>query len=387
MPLPVTAMMKRRLFAVLEDLQGGRLVLTTPEGTVHTFGAGGEEVDLRINDWALLPRLLARGDIGLGEAYIDGMWDTTSLEGVLALALNNLEHLGSYAQGGWLGRLWFQLSDKVFRANSLRGASRNIRAHYDVGNEFYHLWLDPGMTYSSALFADGETDLERAQARKNDRILSRLAEGGETILEIGCGWGGFAERAADRGHRVTGLTLSPSQKAYADARLDGRADIRLEDYRKVEGQFANIVSIEMIEAVGERYWPAYFAALKARLAEGGHAVIQAITVPDSEFSVYRTKSDFIRQHTFPGGMLPCHAAMVHEAGKAGLVLRDTFTFGLDYARTCRTWAQRMMAEQKRIAALGYGKPFLRNWRFYLEASAATFATRRTDVTQLTFAHA
>ena len=233
------------------------------------------------------------------------------------LALRNLNLRAEWGEPGRFQAVRMRLVDRLVRLNSLRGWKLNIRAHYDVGNELYQLWLDPGMTYSSALFGEGD-DLSRAQARKNGRILSRLASG-KSLLEIGCGWGGFAETAAERGHDVTAITLSPSQKGYADARLDGRAEIRLQDYRQVTSRFDNIVSIEMIEAVGERYWPTYFAILKARLAVRGRVVLQAITVPDAEFSVYRGRSDFIRQHVFPGGMLPCSAIIAHEAAKAGCV--------------------------------------------------------------------
>lgn len=379
-------LLQRRFLTSLEGIRQGRLRLTTPEGRVHHFGSEGDEVELHIHDWAVLSRMAARGDVGLGEAWIDGQWSTPSLEALLTLAIRNLDHLSEWANAGILSRLRMRITDQVLRLNSLRGSSRNIRAHYDVGNEFYQLWLDPGMTYSSAIFAPGEDDLEQAQNRKNARILSQLAPG-ETVLEIGCGWGGFAEAAADHGRQVTGLTLSHQQKGYADARLDGRAQIRLQDYRHVQGRFANIVSVEMIEAVGERYWPVYFATLKARLAEGGRAVLQAITIPDAEFSIYRNRSDFIRQHSFPGGMLPCNAVIAREAARAGLALRDTFAFGQDYARTCRIWAERMLAERDRIRRYGYDDRFIRAWQFYLEACAATFATKRTDVVQVTLSHA
>jgi cyclopropane-fatty-acyl-phospholipid synthase len=374
-----------RFLSALEGLDHGRLSLRLPDGATHRFGAAGPEVDLEIRDWSVLPRLAARGDVGFGEAWIDGHWQSSSLEGLLTCALRNADRLQGWVAPGRLANLRMAVMDRVLRRNSLRGASRNIRAHYDVGNEFYQLWLDRGMTYSSALFAEGD-DLERAQARKNARILSRLAPG-DSVLEIGCGWGGFAEAAAEQGRRVTGLTLSPAQKGYADARLDGRAEIRLQDYRAVTGRFSNIVSIEMIEAVGERYWPAYFATLKARLAPGGRAVLQAITVPDAEFSLYRRRSDFIRQHIFPGGMLPCNAVMAREAARAGLVLGNSFSFGADYARTCRIWRDRMLAEAPRVRRLGYGERFLRGWQFYLDGCAATFATGRTDVVQLELTHA
>ena len=387
-----TRSLKTRFLDALEGIDDGRLTLTTPEGERYRFGTDGPEADLHIRDWRLLPRLALRGDVGLGEAWIAGDWHSTRLEEVLKLAIRNLGRLSAWGEPGRLQTAGMRLVDRIVRLNSLRGSSRNIRAHYDVGNEFYQLWLDPGMTYSSALFGPGEVDrkesgdgLEQAQARKNGRILSRLAPG-ESLLEIGCGWGGFAEAASERGHRVTGITLSPSQKGYADARLDGRAEIRLQDYRQVSGQYDNIVSIEMIEAVGERYWPTYFATLKARLAPEGRAVVQAITVPDAEFSIYRNRSDFIRQHVFPGGLLPCNASMVSAATRAGLTVRGNFAFGPDYARTCRIWSERMMAEQARIHRLGYDESFLRCWQFYLDGCAAAFETGRCDVVQMEFGH-
>lgn len=381
----MSRLLHRRFLASLEGIRHGRLRLTLPDGSIHHFGDGGAEAELHIRDGRVPAMLAARGDVGFGEAWILGLWTTPALEPLLTLALRNIDRLAPWAAPRGLSRLRMRLTDRLFRRNSLRGASRNIRAHYDVGNEFYQLWLDEGMTYSSALFGPGD-DLERAQARKNDRILSQLSAG-ESLLEIGCGWGGFAEAAADRGRRVTGLTLSPAQKGYADARLDGRAEIRLQDYREAQGKFDNIVSVEMIEAVGERYWPAYFATLKARLAGGGRVVLQAITVPDAEFSLYRRRSDFIRRHTFPGGMLPCNAVIAREAARAGLALREAFAFGQDYARTCRIWAERMLAEAPRIRRFGYDERFLRSWQFYLEGCAATFATGRTDVVQFALCHA
>ena len=373
-----------RFLTSLEGIRHGRLSLTTPEGHRHSFGGNGPEAQIHITDWAMLSALARRGDVGFGESHIAGHWDSPDLEALLSLAIQNSDHLGGQDRPGLLAGWGFRLIDGL-RRNSVAGSARNIRAHYDVGNEFYQLWLDPGMSYSSALFQDTD-DLETAQLRKNDRILSRLSSG-ERILEIGCGWGGFAERAADHGRHVTGLTLSPSQRGYADARLDGRAEIRLQDYRHATGRFDNIVSVEMVEAVGERYWPTYFAALKARLAPGGRAVLQAITVPDEEFSVYRKRSDFIRQHIFPGGMLPSPAILAHQGTKAGLALKDSFSFGQDYARTCRIWAARMAKAAPRIRGFGYDDAFLRGWRYYLESCAATFATGRTDVVQVEYAHA
>ena len=239
-------------------ISSGSLRLHTPEGETFDFGLGSPTAEMQINDWSIVTAIAARGDVGLGETYVTGLWDTPSVQDLATVALMNLDHFQGYTYAGFWNRLKFRVVDRLMRANSPRGASRNIRAHYDVGNEFYQLWLDEGMTYSSAMFSEGDSDLGRGQNRKYDRILGRLGKG-ERVLEIGCGWGGFAERAADTGRHVTGLTISPSQKGYDDARLDGRAEIRLQDYRKRDGHYDSIVSIEMIEAVGHEYLGDYFA--------------------------------------------------------------------------------------------------------------------------------
>jgi cyclopropane-fatty-acyl-phospholipid synthase len=364
----------------------GSLRLYTPEGEVHDFGQGSPRAEMTIHDWSVITAIAARGDIGLGETYVAGLWDTPSISDLTQVAMYNQDQLEDYAFPGFWNNLKFRAVHRLMRANSPRGAGRNIRAHYDVGNEFYQLWLDESMTYSSAMFAPGDDDLGRAQERKYDRILNRLAEG-ERVLEIGCGWGGFAERAADAGRVVTGLTISPSQKGYADARLDGRAEIRLQDYRECTGKFDNIVSIEMIEAVGQDYWPTYFSTLKARLSEQGRAVIQAITVPDAYFDTYRKSSDYIRHYTFPGGMLLSRAVIADQARRAGLVVKDTHAFGVDYARTCAMWQERLDAQADRIRKLGYNDAFLRNWRYYLGVCAGSFAVHHTNVVQVELAHA
>ncbi len=356
-----------------------------PEGHIHDFGVRGPEAELQLNDWAAVTALLARGDIGFGEGYVAGLWDTPAIEPLVdarpAERGADAHAMPSRAAGTASPSAPSTTSSAATRR---AGSRRNIRAHYDVGNEFYGEWLDPSFTYSSALFAEGD-DLARAQDRKYDRILERLGDRAQ-VLEIGCGWGGFAERAAGRGHAVTAVTISPSQKAFADARLDGRADVRLCDYRATAGSYQAIVSIEMIEAVGERYWPTYFATLKQRLAEGGRAVIQAITVSDEDFPRYRRGTDYIRHSTFPGGMLLCNRAINEQATAAGLRADTSFAFGHDYATTCRIWAARLVARHERVAALGYGGPTFRHWRYYLEACAACFAVGRTDVVQVELSH-
>ncbi len=382
----LTKRVKHDFLETCAQIRIGSLRLRTPEGEVFDFGQGSPAAEMQIHDWSVVTAIKARGDIGLGETYVAGLWDTPSITELSEIALKNLNQFQGYAYAGFWNSLKFRFINRLMRINSQRGAARNIRAHYDVGNEFYQLWLDEGMTYSSAMFTPGDTDLARAQTRKYDRILQRL-RGAERVLEIGCGWGGFAESAADKGHHVTGLTISPSQKGYADARLDGRADIRLQDYRKSSGQYDSIVSIEMIEAVGQAYWPTYFATLKARLAQHGCAVIQAITVPDRNFEIYSRSSDYIRHHTFPGGMLLANSVIADQARRAGLVITDTHAFGADYARTCAIWNVRLDQMSNRIKKLGFDERFLRNWRFYLESCSASFAVGQTDVVQIELAHA
>jgi len=295
--------LKSEFLSTCEHLRDGRITIYTPEGERHSFGQSGPEAEMVIRDWAAVSAMAAHGQVGLGEAYVQGLWDTPSIETLMRIAMRNREHLGTYDKASLFNRAKFRAVDGILRANSRRGARKNIRSHYDVGNEFYQLWLDEGMTYSSGMFeGDEDVDLSRAQTRKNARALSRLAPG-ERLLEVGCGWGGFAEQASDDGHDVTGVTISRNQHSYAECRLDGRADIQLRDYRDIDGKYDNIVSIEMIEAVGARYWPSYFSVLKRNLAQGGRVLLQAITVKDSFFETYRTSSDYIRQYVFPGGML------------------------------------------------------------------------------------
>ncbi|WP_371169436.1 class I SAM-dependent methyltransferase [Aliiroseovarius sp. 2305UL8-7] len=378
--------LKSEFLSTCERLQEGQLTLRTPEGDTYHFGASGPEAEMQINDWAAVSAMAAHGQVGLGETYVQGMWDTPSVEGLMSIAMRNRDHLGSYDQASVFNRAKFRLVDTMLRANSRRGSRKNIRSHYDVGNEFYQLWLDDGMTYSSGIFTEDSDDLSDAQTQKNTRALSRLGSG-DRVLEIGCGWGGFAEHATRRGRDVTGVTISRNQHSYAECRLDGQADIQLRDYRDIDERFDNIVSIEMIEAVGERYWPSYFDVLKRSLAEGGRVLLQAITVKDSFFETYKTSSDYIRQYVFPGGMLLSDQVIKDQAGRAGLAVQDSFAFGQDYAKTCRIWAQRFEAQRRKISEIGYGQAFQRNWQYYLEICAASFAVGHTNVVQVELAHA
>jgi cyclopropane-fatty-acyl-phospholipid synthase len=372
----------------LDALEYGKLEFIAPNGetTIAQGRHPGPEARFHIHEWDVLRRIMARGDIGLGEEYIAGSWDTDSVERLVSLFLLNLDHFSDFSHGNIFNRVGFVIHNALVRRNSVAGSARNIQAHYDVGNEFYSLWLDKSMTYSSALF-DGAADLFRAQQNKYERILGKFDKTKANVLEIGCGWGGFAERASADGHAVTGLTISPAQHQFATQRLNGNADIRLEDYRHCKGVFDNIVSIEMFEAVGEHYWPAYFACLAERLRRGGRAIIQTITIQDELFAGYRTRSDFIRHYVFPGGMLPSLARFRQEAERAGLKFAGAFGFGKDYARTLREWLARMHGAESAIKALGHDQQFLRNWEFYLGICAATFEVARTDVVQVELVNA
>ena len=365
------------------SLEYGTLEFIAPNGEV-TLCKGvhpGPSARFHIHEWDVLRRIMARGDIGLGEEYIAGSWDSNSVENLVSLFLLNLDHFDDFSDGNLINRIGFVIHNAFVRRNSISGSARNIKDHYDVGNDFYSLWLDKSMTYSSALY-NGTADLYSAQQNKYERILSKFQSSKANVLEIGCGWGGFAERAAADNHTVTGLTISPAQHKFAADRLNGAADIRLEDYRRAKGVFDNIVSIEMFEAVGEHYWPAYFATVAERLKRGGRAVIQTITIKDELFAGYRTRSDFVRHYVFPGGMLPSLARFREEAEKAGLKFVGAFGFGKDYARTLREWLVRMQGQESAIKALGHDQQFLRNWEFYLGICASTFEVARTDVVQV-----
>jgi cyclopropane-fatty-acyl-phospholipid synthase len=379
----------RRVLEAFSTLKFGTLHFTTPRGERITFKGkeAGPEAEFLIEDWSVMRNAVARGDIGLGEDYIEGKWHTDSMENLFTLFLLNLDELDGLAHGNILNRLGFLFNNRLLRRNSKHGSSKNIQAHYDVGNDFYSLWLDRTMTYSSALFKHDGEELESAQHNKYQRIIDKSEGNGDSVLEVGCGWGGFAEQAACSRLAVTGLTVSPAQHDFAKRRLNGSADIRLQDYRDVQGTFDMIVSIEMFEAVGQRYWPNYFRMLSERLKKNGRAVIQTIAVEDEIFDDYVTRSDFIRHYVFPGGMLPSLKKFRAEAAKANLKCVDTFSFGHDYAETLRRWNKRFKAQHDSILALGHDRAFIRNWEFYLGICTASFAVNRTNVAQVELVHA
>lgn len=377
-----------RFLRTLEGTAAGSLELTLPDGSRHRFEGRqpGPAAELTIRDRRTIAALAATGDIGLTEAYRDGWCDTRDMTGLLSFGLLNEEALERFVFGSRLNMLAVRLL-YLFNRNSKAGSRRNIAAHYDLGNDFYRLWLDESMTYSSAIYGAGDS-LRDAQMRKYDRILDSLPTNSGRLLEIGCGWGGFAERALGRGDFAQkGLTLSQQQAAYARQRLGQDAEIALQDYRDEGGKYDHIVSIEMFEAVGEKYWPVYFGKIREALADRGRAVIQTISVADPYFERYRKGGDMIRSFIFPGGMLPSPERFRAEAERAGLRVEEVFTFGLDYARTLGEWLQRFEARLPEVRAQGFDEGFIRVWRFYLAACIAGFSVGRTDVGQYRLARA
>jgi cyclopropane-fatty-acyl-phospholipid synthase len=379
--------LSRRLEQMNSRITRGSLEVTYPNEAIQLIGSGEPRATVKIKHWGAISALVSKGDVGWGEAYIDGLWDSPDIEALARFTIDNAEAFKAELSASPLKRLLLIASDRIIRRNSRRGSIRNISSHYDVGDDFYKLWLDETMTYSSALFADPSDDLATAQKRKYQRLLETTASAGNRTLEIGCGWGGFAEIAAETGRDLTAITISKRQFEFATRRLKQKADIQLRDYRDVKGKFDSIVSIEMIEAVGESYWPTYFKTIKDRLADHGKAAIQAIIVEDSYFPIYRQRSDFIRQHVFPGGMLLSPLKIQDAAANAGLKVDNLFRFGKDYVTTLRLWLSKFEASLPEIHALGYDDRFVRVWRYYLAICAATFASGRTDVVQIELTHA
>ena len=384
----------RFVLKALTRLSVGCLTLRMPDGTEHVFGSKGTgpQAQLDVTDLRFFRKVLLDGDIGFAEAYMDGYCDSPNLAALIALLAENEKALGSVAHTNSLHNLVLRLLHR-WHDNSRSGSKRNIHAHYDLGNKFYSLWLDRTMTYSSALFGTEKSKpLESAQTDKYERILEQIgARQGDSILEIGCGWGGFAETAARRGMRVTAVTISKEQLEFARARLEraglaDRVDLQFRDYRDIEGQYDHIVSIEMVEAVGERYWPDYFATLKKHVAPGGSALVQAIVIADDFYEAYRRRPDFIQTYIFPGGMLLTRQRIAEQCRKAGLKIAELYSFGLDYAHTLETWLGRFDSVAREVRELGFDERFRRMWRYYLAYCAAGFSTRRTDVLQAHFRH-
>lgn len=384
MPLAACAFM-----AMLGRLTTGHLVVTLPDGRESIFGdphaAPGARLTLR--DWRACGKILRAGDIGFAEAWRDQWVDSPDVTALLRLAIRNQPALPRTVTGTWLSRRWYQLRH-LLRRNTPGGSRRNIHAHYDLGNPFYALWLDDTWSYSAALFAgNAGLTLHDAQEAKYAHIVDALGlRPGMRVLEIGCGWGGFAMHAARHGVAVHGVTISPSQLALARERiaaagLEDRVTLALCDYRDLTDIYDAVVSIEMFEAVGEAYWRTYFDIVRRRLRPGGQALIQSITIADDRFDAYRASSDFIREFIFPGGMLPSPERLMRAAGRSGLAARGVLAFGGDYAETLRRWRQMFAARRDDVAALGFDPAFLRLWHLYLCYCEAGFDEGRTDVMQ------
>ena len=374
---------------LLSRLKSGHLQIITPEGNQMMFGDLHQppSATLKINDWRACARIISAGDIGFAECLEADWVSTPDLTALLRLALKNEAALQRMVNGGRISTLWYRLKHWL-RPNTREGSRRNIHAHYDIGNDFYQRWLDPSFTYSSAVFhGDYSISLEQAQANKYQRIIDELKlKAGDHVLEIGCGWGGFAEHAGKQGIRITGITISPAQLAIAKERVQKNnltelVDLQLCDYRDLTGQFDAVVSIEMFEAVGERFWAEYFKTVSARLKSGGNALIQSITILERDFERYRSSTDFIQQYIFPGGMLPSPERFVEQAEKAGLATLSHYPFGRDYAETLRRWHQAWEREYESIIKLGFDDRFMRIWRMYFAYCEAGFDEGKTDVIQ------
>jgi cyclopropane-fatty-acyl-phospholipid synthase len=390
--LPDVPVSMRLVGRMLLQAKSGALMIGLPDGRSLLFDSGqpGSHADLSLHNFNIFSKAIEGGDVGLGESYMNGDWSTSDLTTFLDFLLENLEAVRGISIGRFIGR-WVNRARHVFNRNSRAGSRRNIQAHYDLGNDFYEAWLDPSMTYSSAKFSSPDLSLEAAQTQKYKAICDQLQIGsGSRILEIGCGWGGFAEHAAaERGAHVTCLTLSNEQYDYAAERakragLSDQIDIRLQDYRDHTGSYDGIASIEMFEAVGEEYWPSYFSKVQDCLKPGARAALQIITMNDDLFQSYRKRADFIQRYIFPGGMLPSHKRLLEEFGKSNLSMERFEGFALDYSKTLKLWAERFNDQwHSVIEPLGFDDRFRRMWNFYLSYCETGFQNGRIDVVHYT----
>jgi len=391
---PHTPAAARTVFRLLQQLRHGALTIQLPDGSVHTVGDGqGPHANIHLHNWKPCVAAIKSGDIGFAESYIAGDWSTPQLATLLGLLAANRRALENVIYGSWAGRLLYRIRHLLNR-NTKSNSRKNIHAHYDLGNDFYKLWLDGTMNYSSAWFnGDPDQDMQQAQHAKVRRALHMTGiRAGDRVLEIGCGWGALAEKATvEFGARLTGVTLSTEQLAWAQQRLAAlgvadRADLRLQDYRDIDdGPYDAICSIEMIEAVGREYWPTYFQSVARLLKPGGRACIQSIVIQDALFERYIRSTDFIQQYIFPGGCLPSPAEFRRQAQAAGLQVVDELPFGRDYGETCRRWRVDFMARREEVLAQGFDERFIRIWEFYLAYCEAGFDAGDIDVVQYTLA--
>ena len=391
--LPDVPRLARSAFRFASELRRGTLDITLPDGRVLRCGGcePGPAAEMTVHDYGFAWRLARGGDIGIAEAYLRREWDTPDLTKFLYIFCLNHDLIQTMLGDKPLARI-VQLVRHWLNRNTRRQARRNIFAHYDIGNSFYSAWLDPSMTYSSALFEDDTEDLTAAQHNKYRRLAEAInLQPGQSVLEIGCGWGGFAEYVAKTyDARVVGLTISTEQRDFAQQRMQAagladKVEIRLQDYRDERGRYDRIASIEMIEAVGEQFWPQYFSQLRDRLAPGGFAGIQAITIQDRFFNAYRREVDFIQRYVFPGGMLPSPQVLKSLGEKFGVPVIRERIFGEDYAKTLATWRDNFRAAWPSLTPLGFDERFRRLWEYYLAYCEAGFLSGNIDVRQVVFA--
>ena len=380
-----------RVLDMLGQLRNGRLDIHLPDGRVFRINGAnpGPVAHLHVHNGDLFARLVREGDLGFCDAYLEEWWSTPDLQAFMDLVHQENDEIYDGFPGMGLVRAYERLRFWLQR-NHKAQARKNIAYHYDLGNDFYGLWLDDTMTYSSALFETGQESMEKAQIAKYASLVDEMgAKPGDHILEIGCGWGGFAEYAAkERGLRVTGLTISQEQINYARQRIEkaGLSDLvtfKLQDYRDEKGLYDGIASIEMFEAVGEKYWPAYFDTVRDRLKPGANATLQIITVADRRWEVYRRGVDFIQKYIFPGGMLPSPSVLRQQVENAGLSVVRSLEFGKSYDITLRRWHETFNEKWDQIAEMGFDNRFRRMWNFYLTSCASAFDSASVDVTQIT----
>ena len=391
--LPDVPKLARLAIRFASNLKRGTLDMTLPDGRVVRCGGlePGPAAKMTVYNYNFAWRLAHGGDIGIAEAYLRREWDTPDLTQFLYVFCVNHDLIQSMLGDKPLAR-FVQSVRHWFNRNTRKQARRNIYAHYDIGNSFYSAWLDPSMTYSSALFEDDTPDLTAAQHNKYRRLAEAInLQPGQRVLEIGCGWGGFAEYAAKNyDAKIVGLTISSEQRDFAQKRmqaagLNEKVEIRFQDYRDERGQYDRIASIEMIEAVGEKFWPRYFAQLRDRLVSGGYAGIQAITIQDKFFQTYRREVDFIQRYVFPGGMLPSPQVLKSLGDKFGVPVIRERIFGEDYAKTLATWRDNFRAAWPNLMPLGFDERFRRLWEYYLAYCEAGFLSGNIDVRQVVFA--
>ncbi|MEN3952106.1 cyclopropane-fatty-acyl-phospholipid synthase family protein [Iodidimonas sp. SYSU 1G8] len=371
-------------------LETGTLSIELPSGERRTISGAvpGPAADIQFRDWNALRRLFAEGSVGFADSYVEGHWETADLAALIELAARNRLGTRREVQGHRLSQALQRLAHAM-RPNSRKGSRRNIAAHYDLGNAFYTSWLDDTMTYSSGVFPTEDTTLEEAQRHKYRRLLDMIdPKPGERILEIGCGWGGFAEFAArERGVDVTSITISEEQFRFASERvqragLGNQVSVQLIDYRDVTGHYDHLVSIEMFEAVGEKYWPTFFGKIAQTVRPGGRAALQVITISEDAYDRYRRRPDFIQTHIFPGGMLPSISAFREQVGKAGLTVLNEAFYADHYARTLRLWRERFEIAADRLRFDGLDDRFRRLWRYYLAYCEGGFRANTIDVMQV-----